>query len=80
VLARRPWGNVFCQLASAVEKYSRVLQVRVEGMVEKLSEEETVEYFHSRPRLSQFSACVSSQSSVVGSREVNRLIVAVSHN
>lgn len=40
--------------------------------MEKLPEAEAVEYFHSRPRASQFSACVSNQSSVVASREVSK--------
>ena len=44
-------------------------QVIIEGKVEKLSEEESREYFDSRPRLSQASACASMQSSVIGSRE-----------
>lgn len=51
-----------------------MLQVRIEGTVEKLSEEESVEYFHSRPRPSQLSACASNQSSVVASREVRELL------
>lgn len=45
-------------------------QVRIEGRVEKLSEKESEEYFHSRPRPSQIGALVSSQSSVIASREV----------
>ena len=48
-------------------------QVRIEGTVEKLSEAEAVTYFQSRPRSSQFSACVSNQSSVIASREVSNL-------
>ena len=50
-------------------------QVRVEGVAEKLSDEEAVEYFHSRPRSSQFSACVSDQSTVVASREVSSYLL-----
>lgn len=45
-------------------------QVRIEGRVEKLSEKESEEYFHSRPRPSQIGAVVSNQSSVIASREV----------
>ena len=41
--------------------------------MEKLPDAEAVEYFHSRPRKSQFSACVSNQSSVIASREVGKL-------
>ena len=44
-------------------------QVRIEGKVEKLSSQESDEYFDSRPRLSQAGAIVSEQSSVVNSRQ-----------
>ncbi|KAK7066441.1 hypothetical protein SK128_026238 [Halocaridina rubra] len=44
--------------------------VRVEGAVEKLNEEESTEYFHSRPRSSQIGACVSPQSKVIPGRHV----------
>merc|ERR1712241_67105 len=45
--------------------------VRIEGIVEKVSEAESTEYFHSRPRSSQIGACVSErQSSCIKSREV----------
>ena len=40
-------------------------QVRIRGMVEKVSREETVEYFHSRPRGSQIGAIASKQSHVI---------------
>lgn len=45
-------------------------QVIIEGKAEKLSEAESEEYFHSRPRGSQLGAQVSLQSSVIPSREV----------
>ena len=45
-------------------------QVRIEGIVKKLSDEELTKHFHSRPRDNQFSACVSKQSSVIDSKEV----------
>ncbi|KAI5683560.1 hypothetical protein M9H77_04788 [Catharanthus roseus] len=47
-------------------------QVRVEGPVEKVPEEESEHYFHSRPRSSQIGAIVSQQSSVIPGREVLR--------
>jgi pyridoxamine 5'-phosphate oxidase len=43
-------------------------QVRVEGTVERLSDEESDAYFHSRPIGSRLSAAVSPQSDVVASR------------
>ncbi|CAN1349100.1 Pyridoxine/pyridoxamine 5'-phosphate oxidase 1, chloroplastic [Linum perenne] len=45
-------------------------QVRVEGSVQKVSEEESTQYYHSRPRGSQMGAIVSKQSSVIPRREV----------
>ncbi|CAI0447939.1 unnamed protein product [Linum tenue] len=45
-------------------------QVRVEGSVQKVSEEESEQYFHSRPRGSQIGAIVSKQSSVIPGRQV----------
>lgn len=45
-------------------------QVRIEGVVEKLTEEESTEYFHSRPLGSQIGACISHQSSVIPNRQV----------
>jgi pyridoxamine 5'-phosphate oxidase len=45
-------------------------QVIVEGAVAKVAREEGEAYFHSRPRLSQLSAWVSQQSSIIAGREV----------
>jgi pyridoxamine 5'-phosphate oxidase len=50
-------------------------QVRLAGPVRRVSEQETAEYFHSRPRGSQLGAWASPQSQVIASREV--LIAAV---
>lgn len=55
-----------CHLARAVPE-----QVRVEGSVKKLPEEEAECYFHSRPKSSQIGAVVSNQSSVIPDREVS---------
>lgn len=44
-------------------------QVRVNGEVLKISREETLEYFRSRPRESQIAAWASRQSAVIASRE-----------
>ncbi|XP_024012342.1 pyridoxine/pyridoxamine 5'-phosphate oxidase 1, chloroplastic isoform X2 [Eutrema salsugineum] len=45
-------------------------QVRIEGPVERISEAESENYYHSRPRGSQIGAIVSKQSSVVPGRHV----------
>ena len=44
-------------------------QVRITGIVEKLSSEESNVYFQSRPRASQVGAVVSPQSQVIESRQ-----------
>lgn len=44
-------------------------QVRIEGTVEKISAQESNEYFRTRPRESQLSASISPQSEIVSSRE-----------
>lgn len=45
-------------------------QVRISGHVEKVSENESDNYFHSRPPNSRLGAWVSNQSEVIESREV----------
>lgn len=45
-------------------------QIRIEGTVTKLSEEEATTYFHSRPKQSQIGASVSKQSEVIKDRKV----------
>ncbi|NXJ39870.1 PNPO oxidase, partial [Ciconia maguari] len=44
-------------------------QVRIEGSVKRLPEEESERYFHSRPKSSQIGAVVSRQSTVIPDRE-----------
>lgn len=45
-------------------------QIRVEGVVSKISEERSIAYFHSRPRNSQIGAWASPQSQPVPDRSV----------
>jgi pyridoxamine 5'-phosphate oxidase len=45
-------------------------QVRISGHVEKVAENESDKYFHSRPANSRLGAWVSNQSEVIESREV----------
>lgn len=45
-------------------------QIIIQGTVEKTSEADSTNYFHSRPKGSQLGSAVSHQSSVVESREV----------
>lgn len=45
-------------------------QVRIEGTIEKVSEEESEQYFHSRPLGSQIGAWASNQSHPIESRAV----------
>ena len=44
-------------------------QVRIEGRIQKVSDEESDEYFSERPRESQVGAWSSPQSTVIDSRE-----------
>ena len=45
-------------------------QIRIQGQVEKVSSQESEDYFHSRPVGSQLSAWVSQQSQVIPNRAV----------
>jgi pyridoxamine 5'-phosphate oxidase len=45
-------------------------QIRIDGTAEKTREDESDRYFQSRPIRSQIAAIVSSQSSVIASREI----------
>ena len=45
-------------------------QVRIEGIIEKLSKEQSDKYFHSRPKMSQIGALVSPQSQEIADRDV----------
>lgn len=44
-------------------------QVRIEGRVEKLSREESLEYFNSRPIENRYGALASNQSDIIPNRE-----------
>ncbi|MFN4152636.1 MAG: pyridoxal 5'-phosphate synthase, partial [Candidatus Sericytochromatia bacterium] len=44
-------------------------QVRIEGIISKISKEKSEEYFKSRPRSSQLGAITSIQSSIIKNRE-----------
>lgn len=45
-------------------------QIRIEGLITKISAEDSDTYYHSRPRASQIGAWVSEQSKKVESREI----------
>ena len=62
-MARQP-AAALCFWWEALER-----QVRIEGRVEKISEQQSVEYFHSRPRTSQLGAWASLQSQVLSDDE-----------
>ncbi|NWI07643.1 PNPO oxidase, partial [Tichodroma muraria] len=60
-------SNPFASLVFYWEPLCR--QVRIEGSVKRLPEEESERYFQSRPKGSQIGALVSRQSSVIPDRE-----------
>jgi len=45
-------------------------QIRVEGVVEKISAEHSTEYYHSRPKGSQIGAWASPQSKIIDDRQI----------
>lgn len=45
-------------------------QIRIEGIAEKLSAEESTDYFHKRPKKSQIGAWASPQSEVIETRDI----------
>ena len=61
-------GNPFAALQFHWVELERV--VRIEGRVERVSAEESDEYFHSRPLDSRIGAWASPQSQVIASRSV----------
>nr|WP_222707036.1 pyridoxamine 5'-phosphate oxidase [Neolewinella aurantiaca] len=63
-LAERP------QAAAVFNWLKLQRQVRIEGRVEKVEEQVSIDYFESRPRKSQIGAWVSNQSEVIPGREV----------
>ncbi|XP_038610755.1 pyridoxine-5'-phosphate oxidase [Tachyglossus aculeatus] len=63
-------SNPFASLVFYWEPLNR--QVRVEGQVRRLPDEEAERYFRSRPKSSQIGAVVSHQSSVIPDREYLR--------
>ena len=61
-------GNPFAALQFHWVELERV--VRIEGVVERVSDEESDAYFHSRPLDSRIGAWASPQSEVISGREV----------
>lgn len=66
--------NPVCSLTFFWPELER--QIRIEGVVERVSEEKSTEYFQSRPRGSQLGAWVSPQSAAIKDRQLleNRLV------
>ena len=66
--ARQLDANPYASLVFYWNQLER--QVRVEGSVARVSEEESREYFQTRPRESQIGAWASDQSEVIAGRDV----------
>ena len=62
-LESNPWA------AATLHWETQARQVRVEGPVERLGDEESLAYFQTRPRASQMSAWASPQSQPVAGRD-----------
>lgn len=62
--------NVNPYVAATFYWESLYRSVRIEGYVEKMSEEDSTVYFHSRPIPSQIAAWASYQSTPIESRDV----------
>lgn len=60
--------NVYASLLFFWPELER--QVRIEGVVQKLSDEESDSYFHSRPAQSKISAWASPQSTIIPDRKM----------
>ncbi|XP_063608452.1 pyridoxine/pyridoxamine 5'-phosphate oxidase-like isoform X1 [Penaeus indicus] len=69
-LIENPFASLVFYWSYNGEDRSWSRQVRVEGNVERISEKESTDYFHSRPRSSQIGACLSPQSQVIEGRHV----------
>lgn len=61
-------GHPFVALTFWWDKLQR--QVRIEGKASKIAQEESIEYFQSRPRSSQIGAWASPQSRVIENRRL----------
>ncbi|CAL1530757.1 unnamed protein product [Lymnaea stagnalis] len=68
-LAGNPLAALLFYWSSNAGASTKSRQVRIEGSVELVSNEESDCYFHSRPRDSQIGACVSQQSQLISSRK-----------
>ena len=59
-------ANPFC----AMNFWWGERQIRIEGVAEKISEQESIDYFLSRPKASQIGAWVSQQSTIIKDRSI----------